>query len=50
MIDLLPLFPYAAGEERKTRAMRKGTEGLPELWEKIAPVLQAIRLKYRTFN
>lgn len=27
MIDLLLLIPHAAGEERKTRAMREGTEG-----------------------
>lgn len=25
MIDLLLLIPHAAGEERKTRAMREGT-------------------------
>jgi len=27
MIDLLPLIPHAAGEERKTRAMTEDTEG-----------------------
>ena len=27
MIGLLLLIPHAAGEERKTRAMREGTEG-----------------------
>ena len=52
MIDLLPLIPHAAGEERTTRAMREGTEStrLTRVPRPIrahlnyAPVLQTIRL------